>query len=112
MREVKKSGEILTIAGDGTPAYSGDGGKATKAELHSPSGVAIGPNGNLYIADAGNNVVRMVNTVGTITTVAGNGTAGYSGDGGEATEAELNNPCGVRTDAAGDLYIADNQSSP
>src|SRR6185437_6754274 len=90
------SGTIATIAGNGISGYSGDGGAATSAEMGPPQDIALDSAGNLYIADGANNVIRKVATsTGTITTVAGNGTAGYSGDGGAATSAELNYPDGV-----------------
>jgi len=98
---------ITTIAGNGTAGYSGDGGAATGATVNQPTTLAVDASGNIYIADANNNVIRKVNTSGIITTIAGNGTAGYSGDGGSATSASLNLPFGVRVDAAGNLYIAD-----
>jgi hypothetical protein len=75
-------GIISTVAGNGTAGYSGDGAPATSAELHYPAGVALDASGNLFIADSSNNVVRKMGTNGIITTVAGNGTAGYSGQGG------------------------------
>lgn len=102
-------GQISTIAGDGTgqAGYSGDNGPATKALLNAPYGVAIDPAGNLYIPDSGNGVVRLVSASGTITTYAGDGSAGFSGDNGPATSAELNLPLGVALDPAGNLYIAD-----
>lgn len=102
------SGTIATVVGNGTSGYSGDGGDALQAELQNPQGVAVDPRGRLYIADTGNSVVRTVDPVtGLITTVAGNGTAGFAGDGGAAVNAELNAPAAVATDAAGNLYIAD-----
>jgi sugar lactone lactonase YvrE len=100
------NGVITTVAGNGTGAFSGDGGPATSSELHSPFGVAVDAAGNLYIADAGNNRIRRVSN-GVITTVAGSGTEGYSGDNGPATSAQLDSPYGVAVDAAGNLYIAD-----
>jgi hypothetical protein len=105
VREVSV-GTIATVAGDGTCSYAGDGGPASSAELTFPQGVALDGAGNLYIADQGNCVVREV-VGGTITTVAGNGTCSYAGDGVPATSAELNGPTGVALDGAGDLYIAD-----
>lgn len=102
------SGTIATVAGNGVAGYSGDGGYALQAELQNPQGVAVDSTGRLYIADTGNNVVRTVDPVtGLITTVAGNGTAGFAGDGGAAISAELNAPTDVAADAAGNLYIAD-----
>jgi sugar lactone lactonase YvrE len=100
-------GNLKTIAGNGTAGYGGDGGPATTAELNTPDGIAFDTHGDLYIADIGNNVIRKVDTLGNITTVAGNGTQGFSGDGGPATAAELNAPFGVDLDAAGNLYIMD-----
>ena len=100
--------DITTVAGNGTVGYSGDGGQATDAELDYPYGVAMDATGNLFIADTDNIVIREVNAShDIITTVAGNGTEGYSGDGGPATAAELDYPHGVAVDASGDLFIAD-----
>jgi trimeric autotransporter adhesin len=98
---------ISTVAGNGAVGYSGDGGAATDAQLFTPAGVALDASGNLYIADANNNVVRKVTPSGTISTVAGKNSAGYTGDGGAATSAELSNPIGLAVDSAGNLYIAD-----
>ncbi|MGA2434777.1 MAG: BACON domain-containing carbohydrate-binding protein, partial [Bryobacteraceae bacterium] len=102
------NGVITTVAGNGTPGYTGDGAAAISAQLHWPYGVAVDASGNLYIADTGNNVIREVSN-GTISTIAGNFTAGagYSGDGGAATSAELRQPNGVAVDASGNVYIAD-----
>ena len=111
VRKVNASGTITTVAGTpGTIGYSGDGGPATSAELQYAWGVAVDSAGNLYIADTQNCRIRKVNASGTITTVAGNGTSGYSGDGGPATSAELSYPYGVAVDSAGNLYIADTQN--
>jgi sugar lactone lactonase YvrE len=107
VRKVSPSGTITTVAGSGTYGFSGDGGQATDADLSSPTGVAVDAAGNLYITDQGNQRVRKVSTTGTITTVAGDGTTGFSGEGGPATNASLNLPSGVAVDAAGNLYIAD-----
>jgi prepilin-type N-terminal cleavage/methylation domain-containing protein len=102
------TGIITTVAGNGTEGYSGDGGPATSAELNNPTKSAVDSSGNLYIADYGNQRVRMVTaSTGIITTVAGNGTAGYSGDGGAATSAELWGPYGVAVDSSGNLYIVE-----
>jgi sugar lactone lactonase YvrE len=105
VRMVSK-GIITTIAGNGTGGYSGDVGLAASAQLNGPTGVAVDANGNLYIADAGNNVIREVSN-GIITTLAGNGKAGYSGDNGPAASAQLSLPSGVAVDTAGNLHIAD-----
>jgi sugar lactone lactonase YvrE len=107
IRKVTPAGTISTVAGTGFSGYSGDGGTATAAKLNAPADVRLDSAGNLYIADYGNSVVRKVTPAGTISTVAGNGTAGYSGDGGSATAAELNGPIAVALDASGNLYIAD-----
>ena len=99
-------GTITTVAGSGTPGFGGDGGAATAGQLYDPVGLAVDAAGNLYIADFTNNRVRKVSG-GTITTVAGNGLSGYSGDGGAATAAQINGPTGIAVDANGNLYIAD-----
>jgi secreted PhoX family phosphatase len=116
------AGHIYTVAGDGASGFSGDGGPATSATLFQPNGVAVDAAGNLLIADTLNSRVRVVAastgtfygqamTAGDIYTVAGNGTAGFSGDGGPATSAKLNNPKAVALDAAGNLLIADSTSN-
>jgi sugar lactone lactonase YvrE len=107
IRRVDTSGVITTVAGDGSYGYSGDNGPATSASLYYPTSVAVDSAGNLYIADIDNNRIRKVDTGGVITTVAGNGIQGYSGDNGPATSANLNLPCGVAVDGLGNLYIAD-----
>ncbi len=105
------NGVITTVAGSsGTPGFGGDNGPATSATLSSPQGVAVDSSGNLYIADAFNFRIRKV-TKGVISTVAGNGTAGYSGDNGPATSAELGETYGLAVDSTGNLYIADNSNS-
>lgn len=103
--------QIITVAGNGSNSYSGDNGLATSAALNTPSGLCIDSNGNMYIADSGNNRIRKVATNGIITTIAGNGTAGYGGDGGAAISAELNSPAGVAIDSLGRLYISDSLNS-
>jgi DNA-binding beta-propeller fold protein YncE len=105
IRKIDKAGTITTVAGKGLAGYSGDGGVATSAQLSGPLDVAVDSAGNLYIADSGNCRIRKVSTSGTITTFAGGNSS--LGDGGPATAAELNLPCGVAVDAAGNLYIAD-----
>ncbi|HTB06214.1 MAG TPA: gliding motility-associated C-terminal domain-containing protein [Bacteroidia bacterium] len=105
------SGNITTVAGVGFGGYNGDGGSATGAELTTPWGVAVDTIGDLFIADAGNNRVRMVNTSGIISTVAGNGYPGFSGDNGAATSAELNFPASVTIDPKGNLVIADSYNN-
>jgi len=102
------TGIISTYAGTGIASYTGDGASATSATLNAPSGVALDGAGNLYIADSGNNVVRKIApSSGIITTVAGTGTLGYSGDTAAATSAMLDQPLGITVDASGNLYIAD-----
>jgi len=107
VRRVTPDGTINTFAGNGSAGYSGDGGPALSASLNAPCGIALDSSGNLYIADSSNDRIRKVAPNGTITTVAGNGTAGFSGDGGLATSAQLNRPFGVAVDAGGDLFIVD-----
>lgn len=107
IRKVNTSGIISTIAGIDTNGFSGDGGPATAAELDFPTGVAVDPSGNVFIADQHNNRIRKVNTSGIISTYAGIGPAGFSGDGGPATAAEFNVSAGVATDASGNVYVAD-----
>ena len=113
IRKVDASGIITTIAGDGTPAYGGDGGAPTAAHLNYPYAVALDSAGNLYIADRDNNVIRKLDVAGNISTVAGkySAGAGFSGDNGAATDAQLSGPMGVATDKAGDLYIADHYNN-
>jgi hypothetical protein len=104
------AGNISTVAGNGTAGYSGDNGLSTAASLSVPEAVAVDAAGNIYIADTFNYVIRKVAaSTGFISTVAGNGTQGYSGDGGPATIAELYMPTGVAVDAVGNIYFADNQ---
>jgi len=107
IREVDTNGMITTVAGNGGGGYSGDGVLATDTTLDAPSSVAIDGVGNLFISDNGNNRIRKVDPSGMITTVAGNGNSGYSGDGDTATNAELNAAVGVAIDANGNILIAD-----
>ena len=110
IRKVDSSGIITTIAGNGVFGYSGDGGPATQATLYGPWGITLDALGNIYFSDIGNQRIRKIDTSGIITTVAGNGTAGYNGDGISATSASLNGPRGVLVDGAGNLYIADSEN--
>ncbi len=107
IRKVDAAGNISTIAGTGAAGFGGDGGAAAAAQLNNPYGVAADGGGNIYIADTGNHRIRKIDADGNISTVAGTGTAGYSGDGGAAAAAQLNSPYGVAADAAGNVYIAD-----
>jgi trimeric autotransporter adhesin len=106
-----REGQIQVVAGNGTTGYSGDGGPANIAQLNSPYGLAIDSTGNLYISDSKNYCIRKVNPAGVITTVAGFGTSGYSGDGGPATSARLGITMDIALDPAGSLYIADPYNS-
>src|SRR5438093_82347 len=110
IRKVTSGGTISTYAGSGSFGFSGDGGPATDAQLGVPVGVALDPAGNLYIADHDNGRIRKVTSGGTISTYAGSGSRGLSGDGGPATAAQLYSPHGVALDTAGNLYIADSTS--
>jgi sugar lactone lactonase YvrE len=102
------TGIITTIAGTGTGGYNGDGIFATAAEINFPTEIALDNSGNIYISDLSNNRVRKVDvSTGIISTLAGNGTAGFSGDGGPATSASLNGPFGVAVDNSGNIYIAE-----
>ena len=105
------AGDISTVAGDGIATFSGDGGPATSARLRNPFGVELDSSGNLFIADLGNNRIRKVDTSGNISTVAGNGSQGFSGDGGPATSTKLNNPRVVVVDSSGNLFIADTNNN-
>jgi hypothetical protein len=107
VRKVAPDGTITTVAGTGAAGSSGDGGPATSAQLNAPIRVAVAPDGSFAIADHLNNRVRRVAPDGTITTIAGTGTAAFSGDGGPAVAAELNNPFGVAFAGGGDVLIAD-----
>jgi len=107
VRKVDTHGIITTIAGNDTGGFRGDGGPATTAELRQPSGIAVDGQNNIYIADYFNFRVRKVDTAGIITTIAGTGIAGYSGDGGPATAAELDIPYSIAADSAGNVYFAD-----
>lgn len=106
--QLNAQGIIQTVAGNGIAGYSGDNGPATDAQVANPGSTFVDASGNIFIADYSNNVVRKVdNSTGVITTVAGNGAAGYSGDGGPATNASFNGVAGVYLDLLGNIYVAD-----
>ncbi|HXB12326.1 MAG TPA: T9SS type A sorting domain-containing protein, partial [Bacteroidia bacterium] len=107
IRKVDLGGTITTIAGNGFAGYTGDGGQATNCRLNQPLGVAADTLGNIFIADYGNNVIRKINGAGVISTYAGTGGVGFSGDKGPATVATLNAPSGVMMDRYQNLYISD-----
>ncbi len=107
VRKLTPAGILTTVAGNYYAAYGGDGGPATQAYLNTPQALAVDASGNLYISDVGNNLIRKVSTDGTITTVAGNGTAAFAGDGGTATAASISTAGGLAVDAQANLYIAD-----
>jgi len=107
IRKVNSLGMISTVAGSATAGFSGDGGLATAALLNISYGIAADNSGNIYIADQANNRIRKVNAAGIISTIAGNGILGFGGDGGQATDAELNQPEGIAVDDTGNVYIGD-----
>jgi sugar lactone lactonase YvrE len=110
IRRVDRSGTISTVAGTGVTGYSGDGGPAAGAEFDAPRAVAGDGAGNLYVADDNNHRIRRIDPAGVVTTVAGTGTKGFSGDGGSALSAQLDHPRGVAVDGRGALFIADSMS--
>jgi YVTN family beta-propeller protein len=107
IRRIDTAGNITTVVGNGVFGYSGDGGLAVQAEMTQPFSLILDRKGNLYTSDLSNQVIRKIDASGIITTYAGNGIAGFGGDGGPATSASLNFPRGLATDAANNLYIAD-----
>jgi trimeric autotransporter adhesin len=112
VRKISTSGTITTIAGTGIPGYNGESIIATNAEVYFPEGLCIDKQGNLYVAEINNNRVRKISNSGIITTIAGNGIAGYSGDNGPATACELNAPAGVFVDSkTGNIFIGDTRNS-
>ncbi|PWU12089.1 MAG: hypothetical protein C5B51_01430, partial [Terriglobia bacterium] len=111
IRKVTPGGVITTVAGNGSPGFSGDRGKATNAQLNSPQGIAVDSSGNLLIADTGNSRLRKVAPDGTIDTFAGNGNSSYFGDGSRGLQASLNHSLGVAVDSSGAVYIADTRNN-
>ena len=107
VRKVDTRGIITTVIGNGIAGFSGDGGKATEAQVNLPSGVVVDDDGNIYVSDRSNDRIRKVNSKGIISTIAGNGIDGYKGDSGPATKAQLSRPFGLALDKKGNLYIAD-----
>ena len=107
IRKVDPSGTISTVAGTGAAGFSGDEGPATAAGINAPRGVVVDDNGDIFIADTGNNRIRQVTPDGVIHTIAGQDAAGFSGDGGPAASAQIDAPGGLLLDGAGDLYFAD-----
>lgn len=106
IRMITRDGIIRTVAGNGTTGFAGDGGLAVNAALNNPDGIAVDADGNLYILDRGNHRVRKVSN-GVITTLAGNGVPGFTGDHGPARMAQLNNPQGIAVDSSGNVHVAD-----
>ncbi|HYM12490.1 MAG TPA: hypothetical protein VEU62_17265 [Bryobacterales bacterium] len=111
VRKVKPDGTIVPFAGSGQHSYGGDGGPAVYAAMDFPAGITADAAGNVYIADQHNDRIRKVDTNGIITTIAGNGEQGYCGDGGPAVKACLNYPSDIAFDAAGNMYIADEDNN-
>ncbi len=111
VRKITPAGIITTIAGTGVSGFSGDGGPATAAKLTIPGGLAFDAHHNLYVTDGFNARVRKIDTNGIITTVAGNGTSVFAGDGGPATAASFQNPDNVAFDSIGNMYISDWQNN-
>jgi len=104
---IDRAGHMTVIAGTGMAGFAGDGGPAGAAQLNSPGGLAVDPQGDVYIADTGNDRIRAIGSDGIIRTIAGTGAAGFDGDGGAALAAVLNAPTGLAVDAAGNIWIAD-----
>ncbi|MCE3226791.1 MAG: hypothetical protein K0S32_1342 [Bacteroidetes bacterium] len=111
LTSIVRSQNISTIAGNGLPSYSGDMALAINCEVHSPNDVEVDKLGNVYIADRNNSRIRKINTSGIITTIAGNGISGFSGDGGPAVSAVLGRPTGLALDTAGNIYFVDNDNN-
>lgn len=111
IERIDKKGVLTRFAGTGESGYAGDGGLALQAKLRAPAGLFHDKKGNLYFADRDNHAVRKVDSGGIVTTIAGNGTAGFSGDGGPAQKASLNHPSGLALDGKGNLYISDRSNN-
>jgi sugar lactone lactonase YvrE len=111
IRKVSTAGIITTIAGVGMPGYSGDNGPATLAKLNVPGAIFVNSTGTVYFADSKNHCIRKISTSGIITTIAGTGIAGFTGDGGPATAAQLYNPIGFTMDAGGNIFIGDQKNN-
>src|SRR5262249_202632 len=111
VRKISTNGTITTFAGNGSSGDSGDGGPATAAQFVIPIRCAADSAGNVYVADQGAHRVRKIDSRGTISTFAGNGTGGFSGDGGQATDAAMNNPTAVATDSIGNVFITDQSNN-
>lgn len=107
IRRIDKHGVITTIAGTGAVGYSGDNGPATAAQFHTPYDLRFAPNGDLYVADTGNSLIRRIDRNGMVTTVVGIGISGFSGDGNDARNCKLNRPSGLNFDSDGSLWISD-----
>ena len=110
IRKIDPSGVVTTVAGTGAPGNSGDNAQATSATLHSPTGVAVGADGSIFIADQGNNKIRKVDPSGVIAVLAGSGAQGCLGDNGPAISAQLNSPTSVSVGPDGSVYIADSSN--
>lgn len=107
IRRINRSGRIVTIVGGHGPGHDGDGGPAVEARLHKPSGVAFGPDGDMYITEHENHAVRRVDRRGRVTTIAGANGRGFGGDGGRALDAAFNWPSGIAVAGDGSIYVAD-----
>jgi sugar lactone lactonase YvrE len=107
IRKVSQDGTIRTLAGNGKPGFSGDGGPGVSAQLNAPTALTVDGRGNLFIVDTGNNRIRKLSSDGSISTVAGTGRVGFSGDGRPAASAAFNRPTGVAIDGEGNVYVAD-----